>query len=798
MGLAFAQATPPALVNYQGVLRNASDDPLDGTYNMRFLFFSDETAGDEILIDEHLLGNGVTVTGGLFNVKLGGGSLADGSGPGLYRSLREVFRDYGEVWLEVWISPGGSAWETLTPRIQVLSAGFALNADQAGHAGDADHALDADQLGGQSADYFINTSSSPQTKTGWLSLDASAASSFGIEAYGQTGGGYFEDSDGSGYASVGSNHLGIDAHGSTGGGYFMDDDGSSWAYVSYGNLGIHAQGNTAGGRFDDGDGSSWAYAGYDGFEGDYGIYAKGEDAGGYFSDRTDSGNARLGHGDVGITAYGDDAAGYFENSWVTSSWAELAGFSHGVDGHAGEAGGYFTSTHPGGTSIAYTGYAVGQQFYAFRGLGTDGGGFLEDADSGTYGFVSKDTASTSGNGEKNFVQNHPEQSDRVVVYTSLEGDETGTYTRGTARLVDGRARVRLGETFKWVTNPDIGLTAQVTPRGDPIPLSVESMTTEELVVRGPGGSNAAFDYVVFGLRIGFEESSVVREKTIESFIPSMARHRELYARHSDLRLFNALERFKAMAADVWGPAPVDLSRTNALMEKIQEYAPQVHGPVWSLLGHELPEEDVPSVSTPASSTDITDGVSTTSAPDRRREHHEGSGRQPVPMDDQGHDYARSIRPSAMDIASLVRTSEPVEPGDVLVIDAERPGLMKRSDTAADGRVLGIVAEDPGVAIGADWPQVPDHAPLGFDDTSWNETSELGTDRADVPVALSGMTLCKVDAGFGSIRAGDLLTTSPTPGHAMRTVDPSPGTILGKALEPLDTGTGLIKVLVMLR
>ena len=67
-----------------------------------------------------------------------------------------------------------------------------------------------------------------------------------------------------------------------------------------------------------------------------------------------------------------------------------------------------------------------------------------------------------------------------------------------------------------------------------------------------------------------------------------------------------------------------------------------------------------------------------------------------------------------------------------------------------------------------------------------------------PVALSGMALCKVDAGYGSIMPGDLLTTSPTAGHAMRADDPPPGTILGKALEPLDTGTGLIKVLVMLR
>ena len=49
-----------------------------------------------------------------------------------------------------------------------------------------------------------------------------------------------------------------------------------------------------------------------------------------------------------------------------------------------------------------------------------------------------------------------------------------------------------------------------------------------------------------------------------------------------------------------------------------------------------------------------------------------------------------------------------------------------------------------------------------------------------------------------MRVGDLLTTSPTPGHAMRADDPRPGTIVGKALEPLESGTGMVRVLVMLR
>jgi hypothetical protein len=67
------------------------------------------------------------------------------------------------------------------------------------------------------------------------------------------------------------------------------------------------------------------------------------------------------------------------------------------------------------------------------------------------------------------------------------------------------------------------------------------------------------------------------------------------------------------------------------------------------------------------------------------------------------------------------------------------------------------------------------------------------------IALSGSIVpCKVDASSAAIHIGDLLTVSSTPGHAMRSIDPAPGTILGKALENLEGGTGVIRVLVMLR
>jgi hypothetical protein len=69
-----------------------------------------------------------------------------------------------------------------------------------------------------------------------------------------------------------------------------------------------------------------------------------------------------------------------------------------------------------------------------------------------------------------------------------------------------------------------------------------------------------------------------------------------------------------------------------------------------------------------------------------------------------------------------------------------------------------------------------------------------------PVALLGKAFCKVDARYGSIEVGDLLTTSDTPGHAMKATDSLKafGSVVGKALRPLHEGQGLIPILIALQ
>jgi hypothetical protein len=192
--------------------------------------------------------------------------------------------------------------------------------------------------------------------------------------------------------------------------------------------------------------------------------------------------------------------------------------------------------------------------------------------------VGKGSYTIDGNGSKNLVQNHPCDKSKVVVFSAIEGDEVATYTRGSAQLADGIGRGPLSEFFRLVTNPDIGLTAQVTPRGPGAALYVESVSTSELVVRAEAGSSqdATFDYMVAGLRIGFEEVSIIRGKEREAYIPAMDDHLQRYEEDPGLRRYNAMERFKEMRQSIGERDILDLSASDALRVAIGRFDPAVH------------------------------------------------------------------------------------------------------------------------------------------------------------------------------------------------------------------------------
>jgi hypothetical protein len=120
----------------------------------------------------------------------------------------------------------------------------------------------------------------------------------------------------------------------------------------------------------------------------------------------------------------------------------------------------------------------------------------------------------------------------------------------------------------------------------------------------------------------------------------------------------------------------------------------------------------------------------------------------------------------------------VEPGDVLVISPSADRKVELSNGAFSSAVIGVYSTNPAVLAGA--PDV-DNAFGG------------------IPVAIVGIVPCKVSAENGPIQRGDLLVTSTIPGHAMRAGEnPPQGTVLGKALQTLDGGTGIILILVVLQ
>src|SRR5262249_38642347 len=152
------------------------------------------------------------------------------------------------------------------------------------------------------------------------------------------------------------------------------------------------------------------------------------------------------------------------------------------------------------------------------------------------------------------------------------GDESGTYTRGMGKIVGGEARIALGETFKWVTNPDVGLTVHLTPVGGWADLYVVSKSTEAIVVRSrdPRATGVAFDYIVFGLREGFENNPVVRKKEHEMPIPGAASGEAIFAADPRLEGYTALSRFRGMRDVMAGrPDPLDTTASEALKAKIR-------------------------------------------------------------------------------------------------------------------------------------------------------------------------------------------------------------------------------------
>jgi hypothetical protein len=173
----------------------------------------------------------------------------------------------------------------------------------------------------------------------------------------------------------------------------------------------------------------------------------------------------------------------------------------------------------------------------------------------------------------------------------------------------------------------------------------------------------------------------------------------------------------------------------------------------------------------------------------------------------------------------------LEQGDVVVLGGKDAALTygvndnipipeaDMAEEAYDTRVCGIVAEVHGevtrraekeTAPGMEAPKRKragggsraEPRPRAFSSEELDElkSTEVKPGQIGMMVTLGAYAHCKVDAKYGAIEVGDLLTTSPTKGHAQKVLEPEKavGSIIGKALGSRERGRGKIPVMVLLQ
>jgi hypothetical protein len=160
----------------------------------------------------------------------------------------------------------------------------------------------------------------------------------------------------------------------------------------------------------------------------------------------------------------------------------------------------------------------------------------------------------------------------------------------------------------------------------------------------------------------------------------------------------------------------------------------------------------------------------------------GTSTPQVALDVNGSiNVSGSINAKYQDVAEWVPSSQQLVPGTVVVLDPSKSNQVLAATHAYDTSVAGVVSAQPGLTLGQ------------------------GGD-GKVLVATTGRVKVKVDATRAPIHVGDLLVTSDMTGVAMKSVPVEvggvqlhrPGTLIGKALEPLETGTSEILVLLSLQ
>ncbi|MDP6386417.1 MAG: hypothetical protein QGI93_09515, partial [Planctomycetota bacterium] len=256
-----------------------------------------------------------------------------------------------------------------------------------------------------------------------------------------------------------SNDTGVHGVGSFAGGYFGDAEGTSWAYNGYGNYGVYANGT-------------------------YGVYATGSTYGVYAAGSTYG--LRASGGSHGLHGSGSTSGvyGYDSDQTTTYGYIGYGSQTAGIYGSSAETGGEGVKAYLTNTSATSGAHGV----------------YGAASSSASYGVYSYGQFAATGT--KSFINPHPTDPTKEVHMVCLEGNESGTYFRGTDWIENGQAVIVVPEVFRLASIEE-RLTVQVTAVGAPAQLWIESKNLDMIVVRSD--ADVEFDYFVNGVRRGYSE-----------------------------------------------------------------------------------------------------------------------------------------------------------------------------------------------------------------------------------------------------------------------------------------------------
>ena len=458
---------------YQGQLIN-NGTAQNGPCDFRFKLFTALTGGSQVGSTQTL--TNVSVSSGLFTVAIDFGAAFVGQGR----------------WLETAVTcPSGGSFTTLSPRQALSPTPNALYAESASVRSDGatingNGTADAPLSLTNPLGLLQNSSTATITGTNYglgAGLYGNGAGGYGVYGVSALAVGVFGDS---------SNSNGVQGHTTNGAAA-----GVAGVNDSFG-AGVYGQSNGGGA----------------------GLYGNGTATGDGVYGRGDGANGVEGFSQFGTGARGSSGTGY--GVWGSSTTFDGVHGDTASNGNSGVAGinsgqgngVYGYSAGDPNTSDSGVGvHAVGTETCSgqFCGFGSDALQVDGIAAFSNNVYVSGDLSVT---GAKNFVAPHPTDPSKQIAFAALEGPESGTYFRGTARLVGGYAEVDVPESFRLVSAED-GLTVVATASGAPAAIACVSKTLEKVEFRGT--ADVEFDYVVHGVRAGFADHDVIQPNRI--FVP---------------------------------------------------------------------------------------------------------------------------------------------------------------------------------------------------------------------------------------------------------------------------------------